>query len=401
MPVQPVPELPARPLAVPTSVVVPAWSNPPTRTILHGRAWPAAVYVSSRLLVLVLAGVVALVAHRGLMSQLTGFDGSWYLRLARHGYPTSVLHRKSTLGFLPGYPLAIRAASLLFHSSYAVAALVLSLLGGLGSAYLVQLLAEAWWGEAVARRAVVAFALFPGSVVFSMAYSECITIPCVLGCLLALRSRRWLAAGLCAAVATSVEPIAVVLVIVCALVALSDLRSSWPDRTALRSLTAPLLAPAGLGAFAIFLWAWTGSPFASLAAQHYGWYEQTNPLGIFGQPIVRHLISHPDQLARYLPSWNLWSDILGASVLVASLVLLVRLRHELSQGALAWTIGVGLMACWSVMTPPGPRMLIVAVPAVIVWARRLGASGFASFIALEGVAFVLLSVLTLSGHMLP
>lgn len=399
MSAQPVPDVPARPLHA--HVVVSTWTPPRVRTVLDKRAWPAVAYGSSRLLVFVLATLVAVVAHRGLVTQLTGFDGSWYLRLAEHGYPSHVIHGKSTLGFLPGYPVAIRALSFLLGSSYAVAALVISFLGGLLATYLVQLLAEGWWGEAVARRAVVAFVVFPGSVVFSMAYSECITIPCVLGCLLALRSRRFVLAGCCAAVATSVEPIAVVLVIVCALVAVSEVRRSWPERAAFRSLLAPCLAPLGLGLFAVYLWAHTGSPFATLTAQHYGWYEQTNPLGIFGQPIVRHLISHPGKVMRYLPSWNLWSDIAGAVFLVASLVLLLRLRGELSRGSLAWPVGVGLMACWSVMTPPGPRMLIVAVPAVIVWARYLRSRWFATFVTIEVVAFCLLTLLTLSGHMLP
>lgn len=136
---------------------------------------------------------------------------------------------------------------------------------------LVQRLAAGWWGgEATARRAVLLFCLFPGSVVFSMAYSECLTLPLVLGCLLALRSERWLVAGF----ASAVGPAAVILFPVCLAVAWRRIKaSSCRDPAARRSLLAPLLAPAGLAIFAVYLWIHTGTPLASYEAQHYGWHQ--------------------------------------------------------------------------------------------------------------------------------
>jgi Gpi18-like mannosyltransferase len=105
---------------------------------------------------------------------------------------------KSTLGFLPLYPLAIRGLASVFAVSPLEAAVLISFAGGLKAAVLVQRLAALWWGEQTARRAVAVFCLFPGAVVFSMAYSEGLTLPLVAGCLLALASRRWLAAGVLA-----------------------------------------------------------------------------------------------------------------------------------------------------------------------------------------------------------
>lgn len=364
--------------------------------------WPVAVYSGSRLLLMAVAAVVAMAGHRAVAPEFFGFDGQWYLRLAEHGYPAQALHAKSTLGFLPLYPLVIRAMAGICLTGAPQAALVTSIVGGLAATMLVQRLATIWWGEQAARRATLVFCLFPGSVVFSMAYSECLTIPLALGCLLALHSRRWWAAGLLAGLASAVEPVALVLVAVCLVAAVRQLRArGWRDPEARRSLAAPLLAPSGLGIFAVFLWAWTGTPFASLIAQHYGWHQQSQPLALLALPVARHLIGHPRQMLPYLFTWNIWNGVLGAVFLAVSLTVLVRLRRELTTGALAMTAGIAAITAWSVMTPPNARMLLIAFPAVVVWGRRLPGRAFAVFTAVEAIALVLMSALTFAGLMLP
>jgi hypothetical protein len=266
---------------------------------------------------------------------------------------------------------------------------------------LVQRLAALWWGERTARRAVLAFCLFPGAVVFSMAYSECLTVPLVLGCLLALASRRWLAAGLLAGAASAVEPAAVILLPVCAAAAWRQISvSGWADRPARRSLLAPLLAPSGLAAFAGYLWWRTGTPLASYAAQHYEWH-QGDPFALLGQPIAEHIIDHPVSVFGYLGNLSLWNGVLGTVFMAFSLVRVFRVRHELTPGTLLWTCGVGAMTVWSVMTLTNARLLLVAFPAVIVWARCLSRRRFALFLGVEIAVLLLASGLTLAGLMLP
>jgi hypothetical protein len=358
--------------------------------------YPAAVYIQTRLGLLLLSGIVAIVEHRSLAAQLSGYDGGWYLKLAAHGYPDHVLSTQSTLGFFPLYPLAIRALSLVLRSQL-VAAVSIALIGGLVATVLVQRLAAEWWGEATGRRAAVVFALFPGSLVFSMAYSEGMTLPLVLGCLLALRARRWVLAGTLASLAAVVEPVALVLPVAVAVVAL---RAAWQRRGA-APLIAPVLSIVGIVAFAGFLWSWTGSPFAALIAQHDGWHNQTVPLGVLGLPLVRHLIGHPVDMLGYLGTWNLWNGVLGSAFFVWSLIRVWPLRRELSPGVLAWLIGVGAVTLWSVKTLPNARMLLLAFPAVLVWARKPPRASYRTLVRLELIAFVFMSLLTLSGHMLP
>lgn len=364
--------------------------------------WPTVAYLATRAAVLLLAGLIALDGHHSITSELTGFDGGWYLRLIKHGYPTHVTHAQSTLGFLPLYPMVVRAVDWLTLASVPLVSLIVSFAGGLVATVLVERLATRWWGEDVGRRAAIVFVLFPGSVVFSMAYSECLTIPLLVGCLLAVSHKRWVVAGTLAGLATAVEPAALAIIPALAFVAIRELRTrGWRDRGARRSVLAPLLSTFGIGGFAIFLWVWTGTPFATLTAQHYGWYQQNEPLGIFGLPIVHHLIASPGKVLPYLPSWNLWNGIFGAAFLAVSLIALYRVRKELSAGALGFVIGIAVLSVWSVMTPPNARLILIGVPAVIVWARKLSAARLGMFIAAESAVFVVASALTLSGHMLP
>jgi hypothetical protein len=387
---------------VPVAAPLP-WQTAARRAIawLTTTGWPVLVYVSSRLAVYLVAGLDALITHRSLTGELSLFDGQWYLRLAAHGYPDQALHGKSTLGFLPLYPLVIRGLASVFDGSPLAAALLVSFTGGLVAAVLVQRLAAVWWGEQTARRAVAVFCLFPGAVVFSMAYSEGLTLPLVLGCLLALASRRWLAAGVLAGLATSVEPAAVILFPVCLVVAWRQIAvHGWGDRAARRSLLAPLLAPSGLAAFAVYLWWRTGTPFASYQAQRYGWH-QGDPVTLLGQPVARHMLDHPLSAVGHLANPSLWNGLLGTVFLVVALVMLVRMRHELTPGTVLWTCGVGAMTLWSVMTLTNARMLLIAFPAVIVWARCLPARRFAVFLGVETAVLLFTSGLTLAGLMLP
>lgn len=367
---------------------------------LRAARWPAAIYAGSRLVILLLAWLDMLITHRPLGAELSLFDGQWYLKLAAHGYPAHPVAGKSTLGFLPLYPLVIRGLAALGPSLLA-AALLLAFTGGLITTLLVHRLASIWWGEPTARWAVLMFCLFPGSVVFSMAYSECLTLPLVLGCLLALRSGRWLTAGLTAGLASAVEPAALMLVPACLAVSIHEIKTfGIRDRLARRSLLAPLLAPAGLGLFAVYLWHRAGTPFASYQAQHDGWH-QGDPFALLGQPVAERMLDNPETILGHLANPSLWNGILGTVFLACALVALARFRHELSPGVLAWTVGVGVLTVWSVMSLTNARMLLIAFPAVLVWARRFGGRRRIAFLAVETALFVLACTLTLAGLMLP
>jgi Mannosyltransferase (PIG-V) len=365
--------------------------------------WTILVYLASRILLLAVALVAAKVNHISLASEIGRWDGTWYAKVASNGYPRQVAHAQTTLGFFPLYPLVIWVA---VHApgppnSVILAGAVVSCIGGLVATILVQQLATDWWGKATGRRAALLFCFFPGSIVFSMAYAEGLLIPLAAGCILALQRRRWILAGILAGFATAVQPDALALVVVCVVCAGVELhRRGWRDRDARRSLFAPLLSVAGIGSFAVFLWAWTGTPFATLQTQHYGWGEKVDPLALAHQGrFLAHELRHA-QLAHLHVYWGPVAGLLGAVVLLAGLAMLLRKPQLVSLEAMTLTLVIGFLAVVSENVPPNPRILITAFPAVLVFAHRFRHRGYVWLFGSTAALLILTSALTYGGRTL-
>jgi uncharacterized membrane protein (UPF0136 family) len=341
------------------------------------------------LLVCVALGVAAVTGHP-LASTFGHWDGVWYSRLALGGYPAHPVHHQSVLGFFPLFPIAMWVVMHSLGTSAVFAGTLISGFGGLVATVLVQRLAAGWWGEQCARRATLLFCLFPGSVVFSMAYSEGLLIPLAAGCILALQKRRWALAGVLAGIATATAATAAPLILVCAIAARRDRKP----------LVAPLLSLTGIAAFALYLWQWTGTPFASLIAQRDGWHEHLDPIAIvhqatlFASQLAKFNLSHPTLDLSPLAA------LIGSLVLIAGIALLVRRPRTVSAEALTWTLAIGALALFSEHVGPNARMLITAFPAIIVFAQRLRGRAFTWLLGVNCVLLVAMSALTFTGHSL-
>jgi Mannosyltransferase (PIG-V) len=366
-------------------------------------------YLGTRALLLAVAVVNGL-GHHSVLNQFTHWDGIWYAKLADHGYPSYVAHSATTLGFFPLYPIVIWALGHAFVWGTAepllrgiqYAGVLVSMVGGLVATVLVQKLGTGWWEEASGRRAAVLFAVFPGSVVFSMVYAEGIFIPLAIGTILALERRRWLTAGLLAGFATATEPEGLILVLVCAFAAgLEVRRRGWRGLPARRSLLAPLLSLTGGVAVLSYLWARTGSPFATLIAQRDGWHEHSDPLALV------HLVTRLSSQISFTHfnhptiNLNLVSGLLGAVVLFAMLALMWRSRREISVEAIVWTLGISFVALTAAYPfSANPRVLITAFPAVMVAGRYVSGKRFALLAGLSCAALAGLGLLTFVGKTL-
>jgi len=397
-PAQEVPEAPANSDAAP-ALPGGAPARPRRRLArlapaLERLRWPFAVYLSSRVLYVVLAVIVGAAQHWSVKQELSNWDGEWYRRVAGLGYASHVMHIQSTQGFFPLYPMLMWLVQHAFVCSIFLAGVLISGAGGFVATVLIQRLAAGWWGEEASRRAVLFFCFFPGSIVFSMVYSEGILIPLVAGCLLALERRRWLLAGVLAAFATAVGPTALAIVPACAVAALIELRRrGWKAR---KALIAPVLAPLGIIAFGAFLWVWVGSPFASYYAQHHEWSEKTNPLALVTLVIRLVTESHFTGLFLHV-NLNFISGLLGAIFLFVALYLLVKTRPRISAPAIVWTLAIALLALTSENVPPNPRMLITAFPAVLVVAYRLKGKAFYRLMAANVTLLIAMSTATFVG----
>jgi hypothetical protein len=364
--------------------------------------YPLAVYGLSRVLYLAIA-LADTVARRdahghhwSLAREVANWDGVWYVAMAAHGYPSHLdPYHYSTLGFFPLYSVVTWALGQAAGIGYVWSGLVVALALGGVTTILVGRLAERWFGRSASRRAVLFFALFPGSIVFSMDYTEGLLLALVAGAMLAVEHRRWLAAGLLAGAATAVGPVAVAILPAALVVSARELhRHGWRDPAARRSLWLPLLAPAGLVAVGTYMWLRLGTPFAVYLTQHNAWGEHSGPLALYFQARTLATTILGTAPGHAPVNLNGVVGLLGAAFLVWGLIQVWRARRSVPATALVWTLGVAFLTVTTDQVPPNPRMLLCAFPMLIVLAARIKGRAYQRLIAVTSVSVVVFSVLT-------
>ena len=153
--------------------------------------WTAlAVYAAFRVATVVAVAVADLSTHNSLLSELDIWDGAWFLRDRPPRLPGPP-PRWPTGTWPPTRPPSSRCSRWSSGPSTSpacrrVVALVVSAVTGATAVYGVGLLARRLAGDAAGQRAALLFAVFPGTFVFSLGYSEGIVITCVSLGLLAL-----------------------------------------------------------------------------------------------------------------------------------------------------------------------------------------------------------------------
>ncbi|HET9719077.1 MAG TPA: glycosyltransferase 87 family protein [Solirubrobacteraceae bacterium] len=365
--------------------------------------YPLVIFVATRVLYMALAGIDHFVRaganghHWSLGRELSNWDGAWYVAVAVHGYAHHLdLTHWNTLGFLPLYPMLMWLLGHGFSMSPVLSGMIISTITGAGATVLIARLVERWWGKDAVRRAILFFCLFPGSIVFSMVYTEGLLLVLVAGSLLALERRRWALAGLLAGLSTAVGPVAMGIIPALAVASWLEIRQrGWRDRDALRSLAAPILSPLGAIGFAIFLWVWTGTPFASYTTQKVDWKETTTPLAIprgavtlTKQALGLEGPPHPNV------DLNILVGLLGTVFLIWGLRMLWRQRARVSAAALVWTGALAFMTLTSNSTPPNARMLICAFPVIVVVGASLRGRAYRRLITSSTLLLLVMSMIT-------
>lgn len=384
-----------RPLGRPD--VAPAWWG--TLGRLGTRAWrtgwrPGLIYLVSRAVVLLTMGVVAIIGGGSLGGRIDRWDSVWYLRVisrwtdkALHGvvingYPSHlpVVHghvAANTIAFFPGLPLLVQGLSELTGLSHFAAGVAVSSITGLTATIGVWMLVREYAGERAANRVTLLFALFPGSFVFSMIYSEGLVITGVAFGLLALMRRRWVLAGLAGFVASAAAPIALAFVVSCAWAALVAIGRDrdW------RSLAAPVLAPLGSVAYLAWTWQRFGFPSAFTRTERGGWNSFLSIAYPFR--IVGGLIAHP--LTSFANE-----RLVFFGIIFVVLALIVAVRDRQPAVILAYGITAALLALMTAPVGPRPRIVLDAFPLILAlglryregWKYQLAT--FVSFAALVG-----------------
>lgn len=385
-------------------------------TALPWRSWlaPIGIYLLIRAI-----GIVVLARFDGLRGMslrdsLSAWDGKWMLAIAEHGYrgvPSDFTDAQGThtdvtaYAFFPGYPYAVATvAKLPLISPFGAAVLLNLVIGAIAAVGVARLGARCveWMagrspmvdegGDTAAvgaarhvdpRRVglylVAIFAATPMSVVLNMAYTEALFCVLSIWALVGVLEKRWLLAGVCACLAGTVRPTAIVVIGVVMLAALIDLFGSqpspWSGWRAARTWIAVVLSPLGYVGYLGVVWAKTGSPTGWFTIQTQGWDTRFD-WGVAAFNFVNDQLINGSEVAPVATSW----------IIVATLVLVcVAIWARLPWPVLTY----GILVTASIVLSSGlmmsrPRLLLPAfvllLPLSIVLARARPFAGVAVMI---------------------
>jgi hypothetical protein len=227
-----------------------------------------AIFASIRLLAL---GVSAFLLPRGkfhtlhysLWHLIASWDSGRFLSIAAHGYSyvPGNLRLDVIFAWFPGYPAAIDTLSWIPGVGADRAALTVTIAAGLAAAWGLTRLGLAVTGDQrISLLMVALWAVAPGSLVWTMLYSEALFCALAVWSLVALVERRWLTAAGLTILAGTVRSTALALVAAVAVAALPPViravRAREPIGAWWRPAAAVVTAPLGLvGYWAYSAWA--------------------------------------------------------------------------------------------------------------------------------------------------
>lgn len=325
------------------------------------------------------------------------WDSEWFLRIVKHGYDVA-----ETSAFFPLYPLVTKGVSYVFGSVLVSGVLVSLVAAGIAAVFLHRIGAPVI-GEAGAGDAVLLFALYPCSLVFTAAYADGLFLALLTGSFLAGARKRPLLAACCAAgaVATRLAGLALVPPLILLL---------WPRNRSLGELIRPIPAVvmplAALGGYMAYLSAHFGDADAFVHVLDVHWHRHLETLGPLGGlwhslssgwhggvELLRHLPAgtgapHGFPSRDQLASWNVLNLLVLLAVLWLTWVAWRRLGPAL--GLYALSMDVILLSNTVDVVPllSFPRYVLGNFPLFIALAAELEERPRARQVVLIGLAAV-------------
>ena len=225
------------------------------------------------------------------------YDSGHFEGIAWNGYrPTP--GGRSNIAFFPVYPMLMRAVARLFgrqHATFYIAGIAVSWLSFVLAMLALYRLALLDLPPPQAERAVLLTMIFPFSFFFGAVYSESTFLLFAVLAFYLFRTRRWLAGGVCGAVATATRVPGLLILAPLAWLAWQGAAPTRRDRAL--AAAGLVLAASGFAAYCFYIYRLTGDPLEWVATlQRWGYYPGGAP---WMTPIslVRRLLTEP---YRYL-----------------------------------------------------------------------------------------------------
>src|ERR1700689_1772442 len=213
--------------------------------------------------------------HYSLWHLIASWDSVRYLKIAAHGYSyvPGNLRLDVIFAWFPGYPAAIDTLSWIPGVGTDRAALTVTIVAGLAAAWGLTRLGLALTGDRrISLLMVALWAVAPGSLVWTMLYSEALFCALAVWTLVNLVERHWLSAAGLTILAGTVRSTAIALVAAIAVAALPPViravRTSEPIGAWWRPAVATVAAPLGLLGY------WAYSAWATHHVAGFGWVEK-------------------------------------------------------------------------------------------------------------------------------
>jgi hypothetical protein len=336
--------------------------TPPTCTEYRtcGAVAVALVMLGSRLLTV---GAYLAADAAGGRHVFAAWDARHYLRIAALGYPPNLqgrLTHGSDWAFFPLFPMGVDVVHWLTPLSLAGSGLVLNAAADVLLAAALWRLSTAVLDRRSAMWANILFWLFPGSAVLSMNYSEPLFLAFAALSLCLLIERRWLLAGVTAALSLTARPAGLAVAAACLVAAIGAIRSDrdW------RALVAPALAPVGLIAFLLYSSARTGHWNEWLRGQaewHQSFDFSKDLPAMLARGLSRSALLRPELIALSI----------GLVFFVVAVGLCWRQLVRLPAPLLAYFAVVFVLTFGSSHVSAKPRFLLVMLPLFFALGSRL------------------------------
>ncbi len=197
------------------------------------------------------------------------WDSDWYGSIVQHGYYLRA-GLQSNVTFFPLYPLLWKMVALVTKWPNHISALVVSNLLTLGSFVIFYRWLSVIWGEVIAKRGLMALAVFPTSFFLISVYSESTLLFLVVSMFLFVERGKWRLAAFMALLASAARPVGIFLwpVLFC-LWFFKKKNNKTINKV--DSLSIIILPPIGLLLFSFYLWVEFGDALAWLHGQgNYG-----------------------------------------------------------------------------------------------------------------------------------
>lgn len=228
------------------------------------------------------------------------YDSGWYFGIARYGYDAgpAVAGGRSNIAFAPVYPLLMRYIGRAFgtaHGNLYVAGVGISWVAFVLAMVALYHLASLDLPRRRAERAVLLTTVFPFSFFFGAVYSESTFLLFTVLAFYLFRTRRWVAGGLCGAIASATRVTGIVMWPALAWIAWRSAERTRRDR-AMAAIGLALVA-AGFATYCGYIYEQSGNPLLwAVALTRWGsgyhpggspWLAPINLLGaLFTHPYV-------------------------------------------------------------------------------------------------------------------